>query len=74
MSTSKICQKCSKDFDVSAFYPHTSSKDGLHPWCIGCQRAYSRVRYGQKHAPATEPAATRRSTRGRPRKPDPAPR
>ena len=39
----KRCSKCGEVKDLSAFEKDKSRKDGLHPQCKGCKKAYQKA-------------------------------
>lgn len=39
----KKCTKCSEEKNVTNFYKHPKTKDGLYPSCKDCQREYSKI-------------------------------
>ena len=41
----KTCSKCGEEKPFSLFAKQSRAKDGRHPWCRDCFRAYERERY-----------------------------
>jgi len=44
----KICSRCKVEKDVTAFYPHPRTKDGLQSYCRDCKRIIDRE-YSARH-------------------------
>lgn len=44
----KICSKCKEKKDISEFWKHKRSKDGLYCWCKKCWKEYGK-KYYQKN-------------------------
>lgn len=41
----KECRSCHSEKPFSDFYKHSSTADGLHPYCLSCARTQNRERY-----------------------------
>lgn len=52
VDAAKECRRCHQTLALEMFYRDKSQKDGLHPWCKPCNKAYEADRLAKRAAEA----------------------